>query len=133
MQCIVIKRFTEDLNIPVDIVTVPTEREPDGLAMSSRNTYLSPQERLIAPVLYKALSAAKKSFHEQKVRDSQSLIDAATKVISTEPAVKLDYLDICDLSTGSEIKTVEESGAMLSGAILVGKTRLIDNIILKDE
>jgi len=142
IQCIVIKRMTQDLNFPIDIVICPTVREKDGLAMSSRNSYLSPEERKVATTLYQALSSANTLFHSPQ-RSFQNLLDSAKTVVSNQNAVKLDYLNICDMETGkdlafatmkgNEVKVSNEKefpNVMMSGAILVGKTRLIDNILL---
>lgn len=129
VQCIAIKTIVNNLNMPIDVVICPTMREQDGLAMSSRNAYLNLEERKVGIILYQALKKAEEHF--KKDRKTSSLINVASSVVSTKPEVKLDYLDICDLENGRCVEEVSENGAMLSGAIWVGKTRLIDNIILK--
>ncbi len=126
----VIRRMVNDLNFPLEVVIVPTIREQDGLAMSSRNSYLSPEERKIAPTIYKALSKAKEHF-ERTDRQSASIMKVAKEVIESDPKLKLDYLSVADLDNGNEVETIANQGAMLSTAVWLGKTRLIDNIILK--
>jgi pantoate--beta-alanine ligase len=129
MQCIVIKTMVTNLNFPLEVVIHPTVREADGLAMSSRNTYLSPQEREIAPTVYQALKKAAE--HLKVDRKAASLISVAKGVIDSRPELKLDYFNLCDLESGYDVDRVEDHGAMLSTAVFLGKTRLIDNIILK--
>eukprot|EP00027_Filamoeba_sp_ATCC50430_P010561 CAMPEP_0168562478 /NCGR_PEP_ID=MMETSP0413-20121227/12144_1 /TAXON_ID=136452 /ORGANISM="Filamoeba nolandi, Strain NC-AS-23-1" /LENGTH=241 /DNA_ID=CAMNT_0008593907 /DNA_START=132 /DNA_END=854 /DNA_ORIENTATION=+ len=117
IQCIVIRKLVKDLNMPIEVVIGETLREQDGLAMSSRNSYLNPQQRAIAPVLYKALSVAKTAFAKQGERSSKILLQKATEVIASEPAVKLDYLTVSSLDTGEDVAIVPPEGAMISGAI----------------
>jgi pantoate--beta-alanine ligase len=133
IQCIVVKKMVKDLNFPIDIIIGPTIREKDGLAMSSRNTYLTKEQRNIAPILFKALLSAHDIFHNKNERNPLILIEIAKKVIFSQPNIKLDYLNICDLETGQDITDkIDINGAMISGAIWNGSTRLIDNIILKE-
>lgn len=125
--------MVKDLNFPIDIIIGPTIREKDGLAMSSRNTYLTKEQRNIAPILFKALLSAHDIFHNKNERNPLILIEIAKKVIFSQPNIKLDYLNICDLETGQDITDkIDINGAMISGAIWNGSTRLIDNIILKE-
>jgi pantoate--beta-alanine ligase len=104
MQCIAVKRMVKDMNFPIDVVIGPTVRESDGLAKSSRNTYLSPEERKIAPILFQSLSTAKQMYASGKERDASVLVAKAKSVLETQPSVKLDYLDICDMDSGTIIE-----------------------------
>jgi pantoate--beta-alanine ligase len=136
-QTVVIRRMVQDLNMPIDIIICPTMREADGLALSSRNTYLDAQHRRAAPVLYRALCAAKEAF-DRGERDGDRLRSIMREIIEAEPLAKLDYVSVADASTlqelGSEppprpspVKTGE--GVLLSMAVRVGKPRLIDNFL----
>mmetsp|Transcript_2401 Transcript_2401/g.3478 ORF Transcript_2401/g.3478 Transcript_2401/m.3478 type:complete len:299 (+) Transcript_2401:2-898(+) len=132
-QCIVIKRLVKELLFDTEIRVVPTMREPDGLAMSSRNLYLSPEERPFATTLYEALQIVQKSFAEGE-RRADSLLSAGIRHVEGVQAVKLLYLDLCCTETGRPYKTSEvlsrDATAMVSGAMQLGKTRLIDNLLL---
>ena len=128
-QVVVLKQMTRDLNFPIEIVVAPTVREPDGLAMSSRNSYLNPAERKAATVLYRALSAAQIAYSAGE-RDGRALRVVMQKVIEAESLAKLQYVSCADTQTLRELGTVE-NGALLSMAVYVGKTRLIDNFVLK--
>lgn len=128
-QTTVVKHLVKDLNMGVDVVVVPTVREADGLAMSSRNVYLSEEERRAAPVLYQALSGAKRLW-EGGQHDGEMLRGAVRRVLEREPLVgKIDYVSVADLATLEELDTVTRS-AMASVAVWLGKTRLIDNVLL---
>ncbi|WP_376790450.1 pantoate--beta-alanine ligase [Thermoflexus sp.] len=129
-QTVVIRRMVQDLNIPVEIVVCPTVREPDGLAMSSRNTYLGPEERRAATVLFRALQAAKARYEEGE-RDAERLRMVMREVIQAEPLARLDYVSVADPETLQELSRVEDR-ALLSLAVYIGKTRLIDNILLPE-
>lgn len=130
-QCVIIRQMVRDLLIPVTIRVCPTVREHDGLAMSSRNRYLSPTERLAAPILYKGLSEAlNQHFIGRGERRASKLIEVARSVIEKEPQATIQYLSIADGATLNEVETIGSNGAIFSGAIKVGKTRLIDNILL---
>ena len=130
-QVAVIRKMVRDLNFPLDVVVGQTVREPDGLAMSSRNVYLSPEERRAALVLYKALNAAKEIW-ENGERRATSLREAISRVIAAEPLARPDYVSVADPLTLQEL---DDSGdaqeALASLAVRIGKTRLIDNFILK--
>ncbi len=127
-QARVIQQMVRDLNFPIEIVVCPIAREPDGLAMSSRNTYLNPAERKAATVLYRALSAAKAAF-QQGERDAGALRKIMEDTINAEPLARLQYVSCADPDTLEELHgTVEK--ALLSMAVYVGKTRLIDNMLL---
>jgi len=127
-QARVIQQMTRDLNLPIDIVVCPIVREPDGLAMSSRNTYLDPEQRRAAAVLYRALSAAREAFDAGE-RDAERLRQIVADTVAGEPLAELQYISCADRDTLQELETVSDK-ALLSLAVFVGKTRLIDNFIL---
>lgn len=127
-QAAVIQRMTKDLDFPIEIVVCPTRREPDGLAMSSRNSYLNPAEREAATVLFRALSAAKAAY-EKGERNAEALRQIVRAVLKTEPLAILQYVSCADLNTLEELESVHVK-ALLSLAVYLGKTRLIDNAIL---
>ena len=128
-QVIVIKRMVKDLDLPIQIVVCPTMRERDGLAMSSRNTYLDDEQRQAAPVLYRALCAAKDAF-DQGERDGYTLRSIMHRIIEAEPQAKLDYVSAADATTLQETSTIDEArGLLLSMAVRIGKPRLIDNFL----
>jgi pantoate--beta-alanine ligase len=129
-QIVVIKRMVQDLNFPLEVVVCPTLREPDGLAMSSRNVYLSPEERRAATVLYRALSAAKKEFDTGQ-RDAELLRSILSSTIAAEPLAREEYVSAADPETLAELEQIT-SGVLLSLAIKIGKTRLIDNFLLSE-
>jgi pantoate--beta-alanine ligase len=124
-QLAIIRRMVRDLNYNIDIVAVPTVREVDGLACSSRNAYLNPEERKQAAVLHKALLAAKDSGK----KSAKEIVDLAGKTISEAPLARIDYVDLVDADTLQPIKIVK-SDSVLALAVYFGKTRLIDNILL---
>jgi pantoate--beta-alanine ligase len=130
-QAVVIKRMTEDLNIPTEIIICPTVREEDGLAMSSRNSYLSPDEREAANVLFRALSAAKEAF-ERGAKDSEILHTQMQKMLESEPLAEVEYVSVADMETLEEI-TGSVDRALLSLAVRIGRTRLIDNVIVGEQ
>ena len=127
-QALVIKKMAKDLNMNLKVVVCPTIRELDGLAMSSRNVYLNPEQRKAAPVLYQSLLLAKDLFAIGE-RDSAVILEQMTATIQKEPLAKIDYISIADPGTLSELKTIKKS-ALVSMAVRFGNTRLIDNIIL---
>lgn len=128
-QVIIIKRMVRDLNMRVKILTIPTVREQDGLAMSSRNRYLSPQERKDATVLYEALLAAKRDV-EKGERDAQKIKERIKIMISSKPTAKIDYIDIVRKSDLSELEILDGE-VLIAVAAWFGKPRLIDNITVK--
>jgi pantoate--beta-alanine ligase len=129
-QALVIRRLVQDLNFPIEIVVCPTVREADGLAMSSRNTYLNPEERRAATVLYQALSAARQAF-ERGERQAQRLRDIMSETVRQQPLAQLQYASCAHPETLQELNgTVEQ--ALLSLAVFIGKTRLIDNVYVTD-
>jgi pantoate--beta-alanine ligase len=128
-QAAVIKRMARDLNFPLEVVICPTVRERDGLAMSSRNTYLQPEERRAAIVLYGALSAARDAY-ENGERSADALRAAMRDYLAAEPRAQTEYVSAADPETRQELDRVDRD-ALLSMAVRIGKTRLIDNFILK--
>jgi pantoate--beta-alanine ligase len=127
-QVVVLRRMVEDLNFPVEIVVCPTVREEDGLAMSSRNVYLSPAERKAAVVLYRALTAAKDKYDKGE-RDARILKETMRAVIRAEPLAQEQYVSAADPATLRELETIDD-GVLLSLAVKIGGTRLIDNFLL---
>ena len=127
-QVAVIRQMARDLNFPLEIVVCPTVREPDGLAMSSRNAYLNPQERQAATVLYRALNAAKDA-HEAGEHDAEVLRVLMRETLAAEPLAEGQYVSCADYDTLGELETVSRK-ALLSMAVFIGKTRLIDNFVL---
>jgi len=128
-QAEVIKKLAQDLDMPVEIVIAPTVREPDGLAMSSRNSYLDQDQRRAATVLYRALTTAKSLFDAGE-RDAGRLREAMTRVLSAEPIAEVDYVSVADPDTLKELAAMGASGALASLAVKVGPARLIDNLRL---
>ena len=131
-QLAVIRKMTADLNLGVEVVTMPTVREPDGLALSSRNAYLTPEQRQAAPVVYRALRAAE-SLWQAGERDAGRLRVAALAVLQGEPLVEsVDYVGVVDGDTMAEVDVVADGGrAMAATAVRVGAVRLIDNVVLR--
>ena len=127
-QAVVIQQMVRDLNFPIDIVVCPIVREPDGLALSSRNTYLSPKERQAATILHKALTAAKQAYLAGE-RDAEKIRQVMYSIFQTEPLANVQYVSCADLKTLEELETISQ-GALLSVAVYIGKTRLIDNLVL---
>ena len=127
-QAIVIQRMVSDLNMNLEIVVCPTVRESDGLAMSSRNTYLTKEDRVSAVVLYKSLCLAK-DMYEKGERDAAAIKKALNSQISGVAAAKLDYISIADTGTLDEVEKIR-GRVLVSLAVRLGKPRLIDNIIL---
>jgi pantoate--beta-alanine ligase len=127
-QVVVIQQMTDDLNFPVEIVVCQTVREEDGLAMSSRNSYLNPKQRQAARVLFRALSKAKEAF-ESGERDAEALRRMMARVIGTEPLARLHYVSCSHPYSLRELESVENR-ALLSLAVFLGKTRLIDNLVV---
>lgn len=128
-QLIIIKQMVRDLNMDIEIIGVPTVREKDGLAMSSRNNYLSPEERLSALSLKKGLDFAKKMVAEGE-RDSAKIKNAVRELILSHPFIEIDYITICDPEKLTDMENIDRP-SLLALAVRVGKTRLIDNIIVR--
>lgn len=129
-QLAIIKRMVKDLNMPLTIVGCPIIREEDGLARSSRNTYLSPEERKAALVLSRSIFLGKKMV-EQGEKDCRKIKEAMTAEIEKEPLAKIDYVKIVDLSTMQQVETTEH-GVLAAIAVYIGKTRLIDNFMTEE-
>ena len=128
-QSVVVRRMARDLNMGVDVVVLPTVREPDGLAMSSRNVYLTKEQRRAAPVLYRALSHARDLWQNGE-RDAERLQQAVRSTLEAEPLVeRVDYVSVADAETLGELDTVDRP-AMVSLAAQIGRARLIDNVLL---
>ena len=132
-QAIIIKRMTDDLSIDVEIVVVPTVREEDGLALSSRNVYLSAEERKAAIVLRRALDRCRTLYNGGE-RDSARLISSMRSLIEAEPLARLDYLAITDTVKLDPLETIPaDEPTLISLAVFLGNTRLIDNIVLNGD
>lgn len=127
-QAGVIRQMARDMDFPIEIVVCPTMREPDGLAMSSRNVYLSPAERQAAVVLSRALFRAMQSYQEGE-RDAGQLRKLVLDTLASEPLVEIQYVSCAHPDTLKEIEGHVDRG-LISLAVIIGKTRLIDNIIL---
>lgn len=127
-QCAVIRKLVRDLDLPVEIDIAPTARESDGLAMSSRNAYLSAEERAIAPTLWTALTAAQLAY-DSGARDPDVLRGAVLAVLAEAPRLVLDYVNAADPDT-LEPLTAPSDKVLLSLAAKLGSTRLIDNVVL---
>ena len=124
-QLAIIRRMVRDLNFKIDIIAVPTVREEDGLACSSRNQYLNPDERNQAPVLYKALQAATNSGK----KSASEIVAVAQEVINEAPLARIDYLEVVDAATLQPVQSAGPNTVLLV-AVFFGKTRLIDNMRL---
>ena len=131
-QTVVIARMAQDLDLPVEIVVAPTVREADGLALSSRNVYLSPAERAAAPVLHRALAEAEQMFKAGE-REAAALRGAMRRVLATQPEVEVDYVSLAALATLEELEGAVGARALASLAARLGRTRLIDNLILEPQ
>lgn len=143
-QCAVVRTMIRDLLLPIKMRAVPTAREADGLAMSSRNRYLTPEMRNVATLLYRAISAAKTAILEQGAVEREAILKPAHAIINQVVEevrtqglpfqVRLDYLSLVDVETLTELETIGQSqAAILSGAVYVGTTRLIDNVLVHAE
>ena len=129
-QAAIIRQMTRDLNFPVEIVVCPIVREPDGLALSSRNVYLSPEERKAATGLYRALSSAKAAY-DRGERNAGKLRQVMQDILASEPLASTQYVSCADYDTLQELDEVTGK-TLLSMAVFMGKTRLIDNLVLED-
>jgi len=128
-QAIVLKKMVTDLDMNLEVVTLPTVREPDGLAMSSRNTYLNPEQRQAATVLYQALSLARELW-SQGEKDAERLRQQTITLIQKQPLADIDYVSVADAETLDELDTVKPP-SLVSLAVKIGSTRLIDNVVLE--
>ena len=128
-QLAVIKRMVRDLNMDIEIVGCPIVREEDGLAKSSRNTYLSPEERKAALILSKTVALGKELAKTEK--DANKVVEAMKKNIETEPLAKIDYVEAVDALSMAPVEKLEGT-CMLAMAVYIGKTRLIDNTLIHE-
>jgi pantoate--beta-alanine ligase len=128
-QAAVIRRMSADLNFPLEVIICPTVREKDGLAMSSRNTYLNPAERQAATVLYRALTAAQAAFSDGE-RDPNRLKQIMGDALEREPLARPQYVSCAEPENMTEMEREITGNALLSMAVLIGRTRLIDNIVV---
>ena len=131
-QTVIAKRLVKDLHLPVEIVIMPTIRESDGIAMSSRNSYLSPSERRAATVLSRSLFRAQDLFNHGE-KNASKLLKAMRKEIASEPLARVDYIAVTDTERLEPIEDLDGQRALISVACYFGPTRLIDNLILNDE
>lgn len=127
-QVAVIRQMVRDLNFPLEIVVCPTNREADGLAMSSRNVYLDSEQRKAATVLFRSLSAAKE-LYEAGERNAEVLRNKMKAVLASEPLAEMQYVSCADYDSLQELDEIKGK-ALLSMAVFFGKTRLIDNFVL---
>ena len=127
-QLSVINRMVKDLNIPVEVVPCPIIREADGLAKSSRNTYLNPEERQAALILSRAIRLGRECV-EAGERDTKTVLEKMRALISTEPLARIDYVEAVDFDSVQKIDTVKGK-TLFAMAVYIGKTRLIDNFIV---
>lgn len=128
-QCVVVNRMVRDLRLATEIVIVPTMREADGLAMSSRNQYLNPQERQAAPVLFRALTKAQ-ALYAAGEREAARITHAMQTIIAAEPLAALDYIAVNEALTLAPLHHLSDQAVVISLAARLGKTRLIDNLLL---
>jgi pantoate--beta-alanine ligase len=130
-QTVVIAKMVRDLDMPVEVIVCPTVREPDGLAMSSRNTYLAADERRAATVLYRALAAVGTRFKSGE-RSGEALRSVMRETLSNEARALIEYVSVADRLSLRELDAVPPDGALASIAVRLGKTRLIDNVLLRN-
>lgn len=128
-QAAVIKRLTTDLGFETEIVIVPTVREESGLAMSSRNELLTPEEREKAAVIFRGLKEAKLAFRNG-ARNASELVEAARNTIETEPLARIDYISAVDAESLETVEKIDDREVLLSAAVYFGKVRLIDNVVI---
>lgn len=128
-QAALVRRLIEDLNLGVKLIVHPTVRGRDGLALSSRNVYLSETDRILAPILYKSLQAGAEAIKEG-MTSGRKVQSVMTQVLRKEPAAALDYLAVCDPETLAPVEFVHDQ-AVLLGAIRIGTVRLIDNLLVR--
>ena len=127
-QCLVIKRLNADLDLGAEVIVMPTVRDPDGLAMSSRNAYLSPEDREAALSLYRALTLAE-SLYADGVRDAEVMCREMLALLESEPSASVEYVSVADAETLVELESVDQP-ALVSMAVRIGMVRLIDNVVL---
>jgi len=127
-QCAVVKRMAKDLNMDVDIIVLPTVREQDGLALSSRNTYLNPGERLAAASVSRALFVARDLIRANE-RDIEAIKQKMQSVLIGEPGLEIDYIEFADPDSLAPLRAVQDKNVLLV-AVRLGNTRLIDNLLI---
>lgn len=130
-QLAVIKRMVRDLNMEVNIISMPIVREPDGLARSSRNRYLNMDERKAALCLCNALVKGQSIFNNG-IKDANTILKEARNIIETEPLAVINYIKVCDINTLEDLEKIADR-ALLAVAVKIGENRLIDNIVLSNE
>ncbi|HET6267950.1 MAG TPA: pantoate--beta-alanine ligase [Acidobacteriota bacterium] len=130
-QFYIVQRMVRDMNMDVEMIRIPTVREADGLAMSSRNAYLTPDERKAAPVLFRALEHAR-TLIEKGERKSKTILKEMRDIIEKEPLAKIDYIAVTDNVDLKDVKTIKGK-TLISVAATFGNTRLIDNLIIEPE
>ena len=128
-QAVIIRRLVRDLSFDTEIIVLPTVREDSGLAMSSRNLYLKPEEQAAAAVIHRGLAKAKETYRAGE-RNANRLAEIVRTTIEAEPLARVDYVNVADAETLEAIEKVEERPVLLAVAAYVGKTRLIDNTVL---
>jgi len=129
-QLVTIRQMVRDLHMSVEVVGMPTVRETDGLAMSSRNTYLLPEERRAALSLYRSLQRAKELLQKGEQRASR-ILDEMNGILQSEPLIRMDYIQVCDAYTLQNVDRVE-GDVVIALAAYLGKTRLIDNLVYRN-
>ena len=129
-QLVTIKQMVRDLHMSVEVVGMPTVREADGLAMSSRNTYLLPEERKAALSLYGSLQKAQELLQKGE-RNADRILQEMKRILQSEPLVRIDYVQVCDARTLEDVKRIERDVVVALAAYL-GKTRLIDNLVFRN-
>ena len=127
-QCLVIKRLNADLNLGASVVVMPTVRDPDGLALSSRNAYLSPEDRKAALSLYRALRVAQ-AMRADGARDARAMRREMLALLEDEPSASVEYVSVADAQTLAELNVIDRP-ALISMAVRIGNVRLIDNVVL---
>jgi pantoate--beta-alanine ligase len=128
-QSVIIRKMAEDLNLDIEVITCPTVREEDGLAISSRNSYLDPDERAQATCLHKALLAAREAVEQEKITDPELVKSRMISIIETSPSAKIDYVEFIDADSLESLESLD-GRVVAAMAVFVGSTRLIDNMIL---
>jgi pantoate--beta-alanine ligase len=130
-QTVIAKKLVRDLHLPVEIIVLPMTREDDGLVMSARNQFLSPNERQAAPVIYRALQKAEQLFTGGE-RHAGRIVKAIQKEIANEPLARVEYIAVTDSETLAPLDNLSGQSALVSIAVHIGNVRLIDNVILDD-
>ncbi len=130
-QQLIVKKMVRELNMDVEIITVETVRDEDGLALSSRNNYLSPAEREVARLIPESLKRAKELV-EEGVSESARIIEEMKKVMDRKPGIVVDYINVCHPQTLEDVERVEDE-ALVALAVWVGRARLIDNLLIKKQ